>query len=231
MSSSGLNAYCLNLVIARFCSEVAAEPMSFFSEADLQGVLFAKLIAEFPDQVETSYARGPHSKGKYKTGLIHLEYGAGGGRRVDLSLFDPEAIGTIDGPNLKVGKRYLKPRFAIELGTEKSLDTAGHIERDLKKLSNATERGYIIHFFRDTTRADTGTKRREGTEDRIKEIFKNPVHLTKPPSNVVALFFLLRLAHTHKKIFGKCELFLHETGTWEKVNLQSVRSKVLDRLA
>jgi hypothetical protein len=68
----------VNCVIARFCHDVVAEPLCFFSEADLQGMLFAKLSMEFPDQIETSCSRGPDSKGKYKTGLVHREYGAGG---------------------------------------------------------------------------------------------------------------------------------------------------------
>jgi len=231
MPSSGLSAARLKRVLARFCDDVAAEPLSFFSEADLQGMLYAKLIAEFPDQASTSYARGPNSKGKYTTGLVHREYGAGGGRRIDISLFDPEAIATIDGPNLMAGRRYLKPRFAIELGTEKSLDTAGHIDRDLAKLSTATERGYLLHFFRDVTRADTGTRRRKATEQRLRKIFRLPVRSTQVPPNVVALFFLLRVARSHKKILGKCELFIPESGKWQKVNLQRVRGKVLDRLA
>jgi len=231
MPAAGLSVARLNRVIARFCSEVAAEPLSFFSEADLQGMLYAKLIAEFPEQAGTSYARGPNSKGKYATGLVHREYGAGGGRRIDISLFDPKDIATIDGPNLMAGKRYIKPRFAIELGTEKTLDAAGHIDRDLAKLSTATERGYLIHFFRDVTRADTGTNRRVETEKKIRRIFARPVRSAQIPPNVVALFFLLRVARSHKKILGKCELFNPDTGKWQKINLQRVRGKVVDRLA
>ena len=82
----------VNGVIAQFCHDVVAEPLCFFSEADLQGMLFAKLTKEFPEQIETSYARGPDSKGKYRTGLVHREYGAGGGRRIDISVFDPNDV-------------------------------------------------------------------------------------------------------------------------------------------
>ncbi len=146
----------VNDVIARFCQDVIAEPLCFFSEADLQGMLFARLSMEFPEQIETSCSRGPDSKGKYKTGLVHREYGAGGGRRIDISVFDPEDVARIDEAGLKTAGSYMKPRFAIELGTEKSLDTAGHIGRDLAKLANTTERGYLIHFFRDTSRAAVG---------------------------------------------------------------------------
>jgi len=220
----------VNLIIARFCQDVAAEPLCFFSEADLQALLFANLSMEFPEQVETSCSRGPDSKGKYKTGLVHREYGAGGGRRIDISVFDPKDVARIDEASLKAAGKYIKPRFAIELGTEKSLDTAGHISRDLAKLTNASERGYLIHFFRDTSLAAVGTGRRENKEQSIKLKFRNPVNEAEVPQKVRSLFFLIRVARRQKKIWGKCEMYLPETGKWQKVNLQNIGSCVAERL-
>lgn len=233
MPPTGVSVGRLNLVIASFCAEIAAEPMSFFSEADLQGMLFAKLTAEFPDHAPTGVARGPNSKSRYATGVVHREYGAGGGRRIDISLFDPKDIAMIDGPKLMIGNRYLKPRFAIELGTEKTSETAKHIRSDLSKLSLATERGYLIHIFRDITQADTGTRSREGTERRLSKTFRDPVlsaHVLIPPT-VIALFLLLRLARSRRRIRGKCEIFTPKTGKWEKLNLRQVRGKVLGHLS
>ena len=220
----------VNGVIARFCQDVIAEPLCFFSEADLQGMLFAKLSMEFPEQIETSCSRGPDSKGKHKTGLVHREYGAGGGRRIDISVFDPKDVARIDEAGLKTAGKYIKPRFAIELGTEKSLDAAGHISRDLAKLADATERGYLIHFFRDTSLAAVGTGRRENKEQSIESKFRNPVNEAEVPQKVRSLFFLIRVARRQKKIWGKCELYLPETGKWQKVNLQNVGSCVAERL-
>ncbi len=220
----------VNGVIARFCHDVVAEPLCFFSEADLQGMLFAKLSMEFPEQIETSCSRGPDSKGKYKTGLVHREYGAGGGRRIDISVFDPVDVARIDEAGLKKAGKYIKPRFAIELGTEKSLDAAGHISRDLAKLADASERGYLIHFFRDTSRAAVGTGRRENKEQSIESKFRNPVNEAEVPQRVRSLFFLIRVARRQKRIWGKCELYRPEIGKWEKVNLQNVGSCVAERL-
>jgi len=220
----------VNGVIARFCHDVVAEPLCFFSEADLQGMPFAKLSMEFPEQIETSCFRGPDSKGKYKTGLVHREYGAGGGRRLDISVFDPEDGERIDEANLKTAGSYMKPRFAIELGTEKSLDAAGHISRDLAKLAVATERGYLIHFFRDTSRAAVGTGKRENKEQSIEAKFRNPVSAAEVPQKVRSLFFLIRVARRRRRIWGKCELYLPETGKWQKVNLKNVGSCVAERL-
>ena len=218
----------LDHIIAGFCRDVVKEPLSFFSEADLQGLLFATLIREFPILVETSYAKGPESKSRYATGLVHREYGVGASRRIDIAIFSQEDVAHIDGPGLKIGSEYMTPRFGVELGTEKTLGTEAHIRRDLDKLALVTERGYLIHFFRDVTRADTGTRSREKTERKLEAIFRGPVTAASAPHNVRVLCFLLRLARTHRKIYGKCELYLPRERRWKKVNLQNVTRQVLD---
>jgi hypothetical protein len=220
----------LDRVIADFCVAVVAEPLCYFSEADLQGMLYARMIKEFPLQVETSCSRGPDSKGCYRTGMVHREYGAGGARRIDISVLAEADLREVDGPDLRVRKKYMRPRFAVELGTEKTVDTVTHIAGDLKKLSTATERGYLIHFFRDVTKADTGTQTRVRTEERIKAIFREPVGTADPHGNVRRLCFLLRIARSRRKIWGKCELFNPATRTWRKVNLERVREAVLESL-
>jgi hypothetical protein len=221
----------MNRVIAGFCAAVVTEPLCYFSEADLQGFLFTRLIEAFPEQVETSYSRGPGSKGMYRTGIVHREYGAEGGRRTDISVFSRQDVAAIDNPNLTVGRKYIVPRFAIELGTEKTSDTQAHVAHDLAKLSRATERGYLIHFFRDVTRADPGTPWRARTEDKLQRIFKGPVSEAVPPDHVSYLCFLIRIARTGKTIRGKCEMLVAGTGAWRKVNLTRVRDDVLALLS
>lgn len=220
----------MNEVIADFCAEVVLEPLCYFSEADLQGILFQKLTRAFPAQVETSYSRGPDSKGKYRTGLVHREYGATGGRRTDISVFAPDDLAAVDSPRLMVRGQYIVPRFAVELGTEKTVDTAAHIANDLDKLSRATGRGYLIHFFKDVTRADRGTARRTRTEEKLDRIFRGPAVDAAPPSHVDYLCFLLRLARSNKTIRGKCELLVPGSGTWRKVNLKRVQDDILTLL-
>jgi hypothetical protein len=222
--------HTMNRIIAGFCSDVVNEPLSFFSEADLQGLLFARLIREFPVLVETSYAKGPESKGMYTTGLVHREYGVGGSRRIDIAVFSQKDVARIDGPGLKIGRQYMIPQFGVELSTEKTLGTEAHIRRDLAKLSLVNERGYLVHFFRDVTRADTGTRSRENTEGKLETIFRRPVSAASAPDKVRILCFLLRLARTHRKIYGKCELYLPLERMWKKVNLQNIKHQVLDLL-
>jgi hypothetical protein len=166
----------------------------------------------------------------YRTRAVHREYGATGGRRTDISVFSPADIAAIDSPNLTVNGKYFLPRFAFELGTEKSADTAGHIANDLAKLARATERGYYIHFYRDMTRADPGTRSRARTEVKLQRAFKLPVSAAVPPKHVSYLCFLVRISRSGKTIRGKCEMQIPGTTKWRKVNLTSVRDEVLGLL-
>ena len=220
----------VDCVVADFCEAVISEPLCFFSEADLQGFLFMRLIEAFPDQVKTSYGRGPGSKGMYQTGIVHREYGAGNGQRIDISVFSPKDVTAIDNPNLTIGGDYIIPRFAIELGTEKTTDTQQHIVNDLDKLSQATDQGYLIHFYRDVTRADAGTKARSRSEDKIQRIFRTAVSEARQRKNVSFLCFVVRIAHSHRNIRGKCEMFDVSKGKWRTVNLALVRDDVLKAL-
>jgi hypothetical protein len=217
-------------IIADFCSQVIREPLCFFSEADLQGLLFAKLLDRFPRQFDTGVKRGPVSKGRYRTGRVHREYGAGERHRMDIVIFPVEKIPAIDSPNLQVGRKYLQPVVGIELGTEKTKDSKAHLKNDVKKLKNVSKRGYLIHFFRDTTSADVGTKSREETEKKIRRILRVPFesHHLKPAerARIKVLCFVLRLSRRHRKIWGKCEVFDPHNKVWMKVNLRRAREEI-----
>jgi hypothetical protein len=217
----------IDKIIAQFCGEVIAEPLCFFNEGDLQGFLFAKLVDHFQEPIETSVRRGPSSKGSYKTGLVHREYGVGARHRMDIVIFSADDVRKITSPTLRVGKKYLTPRFGIELGTEKTTRIESHLRHDINKVKDVSERGYLLFFFRDTTSADVGTKSRGETEAKIERILRKPFESHDVPPNVKVLCFLLRLARRHKKIFGKCEIYDPEAKRWEKVNLRSVRNRVL----
>jgi len=220
----------IDRIIADFCSEVISEPLCFFSEADLQGLLFAKLLDQFPQKLETSVKRGPKAKSKYRTGRVHREYGVGEDRRMDIVMFDPKDISQIDSPNLQIGKKYLKPAVGIELGTEKTQDSEAHLKNDIEKLKKVSKRGYLIHFFRDTTSADVGTKTRDKTEAKIKRILQIPFesHEVKPEGRgkIKVLCFILRLSRRHKKIWGKCEAFDPKNKEWKKINLQRTKGEI-----
>lgn len=209
---------------AKFCHDVCLEPLSFFSESDLQGVLFERLNKAYPSLVSTGVRRGPGSKSFFKTPQVHREYGAGEGRRIDLVVLPKAELKRCDR-NLTLKGKYIAPDFIFELGTEKSIDAAAHMENDVDKCGLATKTGYLIHFLRDTTKAATGSRGRAKTEAKIDRTFRKHVerfYRNAIPKHVKSLFFILKIARAKRKIWSRCELYNPNDAIWMKVNTKSV---------
>ena len=194
------------------CVKIIQEPCSYFSEADIQQMLVERLrkTKHIKNNYPTDIERGKGSEGKYKTSLLHREYGGGDGTRIDIVVFDPADVSKINNVNLRKTKTtYLKPAYAFELGTEKTTNIRTHVQNDLKKLRRRTkETGYLIHFYKDSTKSIAGTTRRVETEAKIFKQFKQ-VFDEKPQGNskVKLLAILLRPCRKQKHFRGKCEIF------------------------
>jgi hypothetical protein len=212
--------------VADFCVGVIKEPLSHFSEADLQQLLAETLrkIPKLADDRPTGVPRGQGAKTTYRTSLIHREYGGGEGTRIDVVVLDPADVEKIPTPSLTDDQRhYLKPVFAFELGTEKSADTAGHLKGDIEKLRNASvqTQGCIIHMYRDVGASGRESERREKTQDKILREFKQPFESAFADPNIPAHIAMIPiLLHTSQGVDnprGKCEI-LH-CKEWEKINV------------
>lgn len=223
-------------IVTEFCIEVIQNPLCYFSEADLQ-LMLAEALRRYPPfkkPVSTAVRRGAHSKGTYGTPLLHREYGGGEGTRIDIVILNPDEVQQIDDPNLTIKGKYLHPLYAFELGTEKSQDAAGHLESDFGKLQRiGVNKGFIIHFFKDTTLARTGTLSRNKTEDRINRIFRQAFALRNSQCHekIKILAILLRTGRNQPGIRGKCEIF--DGKKWVKVNVSrvdSIRDKLMEQL-
>jgi hypothetical protein len=224
-------------VIADVCVQIIREPLLYFSEADVQQMLVQALnrIRALHVLVETSVSRGSISKGMYHTNLVHREYGGEEGRRVDVVIFDPDDVAKINCTNLKIGHSYLKPLYAFEIGTEKTSDTSTHLKKDLDKLKNIKDTGYIIHFFKDTTLAPTGSASRRRTENKIDQSFKAAFHSLRDivASNIRVLAILVRTGRKQTGMRGKCEVFNQQNETWGKVNVKrtdQIKTAILKQL-
>ena len=81
----------INQAITSVCIQIIKEPLIYFSEADIQQLLVEELrkINSISKPYLTSVRKGKNSKGKYKTSLIHREYGGGNRTRIDIVIFDP----------------------------------------------------------------------------------------------------------------------------------------------
>lgn len=225
--------------IAKMCIQIIKEPLSYFSEADIQQLLVEELrkIEAISKPYPTSVQKGKGSKSTYKTPLIHREYGGDGGRRIDVVIMDPDDVRKIDNVNLTIGKKYLRPAYAFELGTEKTSDTSAHLQSDLSKLNERTKKkgtGYLIHFYKDVTQARTGTITRNKTEAKIHKKFKQVFNEKQTQGNmkVKILAILLRTYRSQEKMRGKCEIFNGQE--WVKTNVSrdsALRSAILKQVA
>lgn len=222
----------VNKLVAKFCAKAIQEPLSYFSEADLQVELSSRLRLEFNGLIRTNVKRGarnnPKSLDTYKTGRVHNEYGAGQARRLDVVVFGREQIKQIDDYRLRTNGKYLTPDFGFELGTESITDVGEHLECDLAKLHDqVVKRGYVIHFYRDTAFADTGTKSREATEVSIQQRFKEHIQKCVHDDRIVVLAFVVRTAHMRKKVRGKCEFYRADSGAkWVQTDLKKVEEEI-----
>lgn len=225
----------IDKAVSEVCVQIIKEPLSYFSEADIQQLLVEELRkVEFISKLySTSLRKGKGSKSVYKTSLVHREYGGGDRRRIDVVVFDDSDVCEINDVKLKAGKEYLRPAYAFELGTEKTSNTYTHLQNDLRKLNNRTKgTGYIIHFYKDDTLAKTGSGTRDNTEEKIDRKFKR-VFEKQPRSikNVKILVILLRTGRNQRKMRGKCEIFNGQE--WVKTNVgrnNTLRKAILKQL-
>ena len=226
----------ISKAIADTCIEIIQEPLLYFSEADIQQLLAEELrkIKAIKKTYQTLINKGKGSKSLYETSLLHREYGGGKRTRIDIVIFSENDVKQIDDLNLKIGKTYIKPEFAFELGTEKTTNIRKHLVNDIKKLNNVEDTGYIIHIYRDRTKSKTGTKLRKNTKDKIERDFKSVFKKNKCTNGKIKkLAILLSPFKDQTLTKGKCKIFNRTNCKWEEVNVNNksaLRKKITDQL-
>lgn len=206
--------------IIKFCILIARNPMCYFSEADLQQVLLEHLrsIPKLDKLHKTNQTAGKNSKKKYRTSLLHREYGGGNKTRFDIAVLRRDDVAKIDSPALKLNDKYLTPAFGFELGTEKTSKIMQHYQNDLKKLRKC-DRGYLIHIFKDVTTTRKNTGRNANTEAAIQQKFKSVFEKHPAKGNTVVIAILLRPFKNERTPRGKLEIF--DGRVWQPVNVGS----------
>ncbi len=229
-----INKDDIDNAITKTCIEIIQEPLLYFSEADVQQLLAEELkkIEALKVPYQTLIHKGKKSKSFYKTSLLHREYGGGGGTRIDIVIFSENDVKKIDDLNLKIGKKYIIPEFAFELGTEKTINIEDHLINDIRKLNKVETTGYIIHIYTDRTKSPTGTERRNNTIEKIKNAFKSVFENNECTNGKIKkLAILLSPFKDQTLTRGKCEIF--NGSRWEKVNVaneSALRGKINKQL-
>ena len=103
----------------------------------------------------------------------------------------------------------------------------------MHKLCNVKNTGYLIHFYKDSTQARTGTLSRVNTEQKIQRAFKSAFEDKREQGNnkVKVLSILLRAYRDQVRMRGKCEIFNGKK--WVKRNINKdadLRTAILTQL-
>ncbi len=141
--------------ITRVIETINQTPFIFNSESDIQGLIYSELLKEY----DTKHKLGLFDcNGKeYLTNLVHQEYFAGEGGRIDIVVFDKDEISKIDTNWLvfkspeKKGYSSVRLQDAIEIkinigGADKNLEI--RLKKDIERLTELlnTEKIKSAHF-------------------------------------------------------------------------------------
>lgn len=225
------NFKTINELVIKFIDKVINEPLIFFSEADLQSLLYGILINKYKKNFNTSYERGDGSETKYKTSQIHREYGTNeiAHSRIDIVFFDTERIKYIDSPNLTIKGKYIEPEIGFELGTHKISDFTEHLENDIDKLKKL-KRGYLIYIMRDETKSASGTKNANKTKEKIKTKIEIPLSNFVFPENIIPLIFYIKIQKKETNIWGKCNFYNPKEKKFIPIALTNIKPILSDYL-
>ena len=235
--------------IAEVVHLICNNPAVYFSETDIH-VLMMKALMEidrfnpFADWKKglrptnctigkkSKKAEDP-SKERYRTMLVHREYGnnKGTGERSDIVVFDEKDIKFIDHPrDLKRKGKYLEPKYTFEFGTEKCEDYKEHVEGDLEKLSERENTCFLIHIQRIYIKTGNVTQAFEDNRSMNKKNQDATVTLwkkTKNKNRIKVLIFFVLIGGDKIFIEEKVRMFnpysTNGSGYWEAVNLAKIK--------
>jgi hypothetical protein len=242
-------------LIAETLDYILKNPAIFFSEADVQAIFWSRLMTDpalnLHKLYDTSCTIGLNnkkipSKSKYKTTLLHREYGTNfkSKARVDMVIFDPIEVGQIIDPiNLKKydscgtnqpvknrKKIYLTPDYIFEFGTDKSAgsnkDLAAHIKKDLEKLHHARKRGYLIHIQRNYL-LGRDTEKNTG---KHKEFAKTIESIKNKYNNVKVLYFKVDVGGEKRGKYREGKVNYIFKGNLKPINQNKIKETILNEL-
>jgi hypothetical protein len=240
-----MNTRDIDKAVAETVYHVCTNPLAIVSETDIHMLLAHRLMQikslSPTDLYATNCTIGRHdshsiSQAKYKTGLLHKEYGISGmpNSRIDIVVLNRNEVSDIDQPlSLKYKKKWLRPEYAFELGTEKSAGSdvvlKKHLTNDLKKLSFSRIRGYLIHIHRNycqTTGVRLGKNRIKIQE--YEKIIKQTIKSIKPDQKqkIRLIVAIIDIGSMGRRIGreGKVKLFL--SGKFTGINQKELLIKI-----
>jgi hypothetical protein len=240
----------LKRTIAETLEYILLNPAIFFSEADVQSIFYHRLMESTDLGLKNLYDTGctiglnknnEHSQTKYKTTLMHREYGLNcyPKARVDLVILNPSDIGSIvdpvnlraecfDNESSKMRLKYLEPDYIFEFGTDKSAGSDKsldeHVENDLKKLNEAKKMGFLIHIQRNYLKGPD-SEANITKHKKYAEIIRD-----KKPDKVKLLYFMVDVGGGRRGIYKKGKVKYAVEGLLSGINQNNLVPQILKLL-
>jgi hypothetical protein len=174
---------------------------------------------------------GTASDKKYKTLLVHREYGINEmpHSRADLVIFNEKDVNKIDDPiNLKSNGVYLDPDFIIEFGTEKSASSIAkleeHLDKDLEKIAKAKTMGFLIHIQRNYLKG-RDSNANQNKHNSYSELFNNKT-ISISDSKLKVLYFMVDIGGGSRQIYKKGKVKLFKEGKLQGINQNKLEEQI-----
>jgi hypothetical protein len=238
--------YQIDEKLVDFLVFVCQNPLIFVSETDLHVILIRELMKI--DELNPNSNSGLYDTGctigqnrkttsstlRYKTTLIHKEYGMGGKSRGDIVILSEEDVHKIKDPiNLKIdpkSNKWLIPEYIFEFGTEKAaqddLIFEDHIVKDSKKVVKAKACGYIIHIHRNFIHSAYYTERGKSNFAKFKsfaEKITNQAGLLRAQDRSV--FIIIDIGNESRIVGRKIRIYDKNMRKFIGVNMNSIRTE------
>lgn len=219
--------------IAKVMARVCEHPLICVSETDLHALMISELF-RIPqldpfarlyctDRTIGLNKKGVPSKNKYKTMLVHKEYGHNEYRkaRSDIVIFDPCDVKEIDSIKLVSDKKkgmynsqfikkgrgqYLQPRFIFEFGLETATSSLNlfreHLKQDLQKVAESEDTGFLIHIQRFFAESKINDKNIFQYKAIVRELWKE-----KGNTKIKPLILFIKIGNKNQVIGSKIDMF------------------------
>jgi len=248
----------INKRLADVLTRICKNPCLFVSESDIH-LLVARELMKIPrfnpeKRLHSTNCTiginqfGVVSKTKYKTMLIHKEYGHKNfpNARSDLVILSKKSVNQINDPiSLKEGKTWLQPEYIFEFGTEKAASTKTtfekHLENDLFKLAEAKECGYLIHIHRNYQRSVgvRKTKNIEKYESYLegysKKYFDFAIHPNFDFEKIKIIIIIIDIGGSGRNIWSKYRILKdpyckNNHLSYNKIEINTIYNSISDLL-
>lgn len=228
-------------ILANILDYICKNPLIFVSETDIHSLVMAELMKVPELRYTKLYStnstiglnkQGKPSKIKYKTMLVHKEYGHYDlpNARSDIVILNPQEIVKINDPlNLKVNKKWIEPDYIFEFGTEKAAGSESifreHLNNDIKKTKKSKEKGYVIHIQRNICKSKgVGLSKNRNKYEGYSNVIKQSLKGINPKLKILVI--IVDIGNEGRGIYKEGKIKIFKNGRFIGINKNKVKEEI-----